>query len=350
MNFQHWSSPDDPHRDRPGGGRGPRVRRYAARRRARLRAASGPLGAVAAIAIAFGASGPLGAGMDAPTHPVSTGGSLSAGTSVRAAAAGSLAGPDATTNWAGMIAPGSTEHQISAQWVVPRVAPSSAPRYSATWIGLGGFGSSSLIQVGTNQDSLGAGSTYEAWYETFPSSQVELGAVSPGDTIRASIAEVTAGTWSVSIDDLSSGLARSATVRYTGATTPADWVEEAPTSLSGAVEPLADFGTAYFGGLEANWAPVNVGGLTALSMVDAAGVSRARPSYLGPSSFAVTYEAPTAPLSAAPGGSYIIQPGDTLTSIAARLGTTVAALASANGIADPNVISAGQMLVVPGRP
>ncbi|MEW6635572.1 MAG: LysM domain-containing protein [Actinomycetota bacterium] len=39
-----------------------------------------------------------------------------------------------------------------------------------------------------------------------------------------------------------------------------------------------------------------------------------------------------------------MQPGDTLSELAMRLGTTVEALAAANGIADPDLILAGQTL------
>ena len=47
------------------------------------------------------------------------------------------------------------------------------------------------------------------------------------------------------------------------------------------------------------------------------------------------------------GGGYVVRPGDTLGAIAARYGTSVAALASANGIANPALIRAGQRLTVP---
>jgi LysM repeat protein len=50
---------------------------------------------------------------------------------------------------------------------------------------------------------------------------------------------------------------------------------------------------------------------------------------------------------AAGGGSYTVSPGDTLGAIADRFGTTVSALASANHIADPNLIVVGQILRVP---
>lgn len=44
------------------------------------------------------------------------------------------------------------------------------------------------------------------------------------------------------------------------------------------------------------------------------------------------------------GGAYVIQSGDTLTSIAAQLGTSVDYLASSNGIANPDYILAGQTI------
>ena len=45
--------------------------------------------------------------------------------------------------------------------------------------------------------------------------------------------------------------------------------------------------------------------------------------------------------------TYTVQPGDTLYRIAIRFGTTVAAIASANNIANPNLIYPGQVLVIP---
>ncbi len=44
------------------------------------------------------------------------------------------------------------------------------------------------------------------------------------------------------------------------------------------------------------------------------------------------------------GGAYVVQPGDTLSEIALQMGTTVGYLAATNGIADPDVIYAGQTL------
>ncbi len=50
----------------------------------------------------------------------------------------------------------------------------------------------------------------------------------------------------------------------------------------------------------------------------------------------------------ASGGSYIVRSGDTLAAIAARYGTTVSALVRANGLANGNWIYAGQRLTITG--
>ncbi len=50
----------------------------------------------------------------------------------------------------------------------------------------------------------------------------------------------------------------------------------------------------------------------------------------------------------ASGPIYIVQPGDTLSSIAARFNVSLEDLMAANGITDPNLLSAGQQLIIPG--
>lgn len=48
--------------------------------------------------------------------------------------------------------------------------------------------------------------------------------------------------------------------------------------------------------------------------------------------------------------THTVQPGDTLFLIANHFGTSVEAIAQANGIADPNVIEVGQVLQIPQSP
>jgi LysM repeat protein len=61
---------------------------------------------------------------------------------------------------------------------------------------------------------------------------------------------------------------------------------------------------------------------------------------------AIVAEAATA----APSGRYVVQPGDTLSVIAAAQGVSVTMLVEANGLINPNALSVGQVLVIPSAP
>lgn len=58
--------------------------------------------------------------------------------------------------------------------------------------------------------------------------------------------------------------------------------------------------------------------------------------------------AEAAPASVTSNGTYVVRPGDTLNSIAARFGVSPSALARANRISNPNKIYIGQRLVISG--
>ncbi|HVO42256.1 MAG TPA: LysM peptidoglycan-binding domain-containing protein [Aggregatilineales bacterium] len=61
----------------------------------------------------------------------------------------------------------------------------------------------------------------------------------------------------------------------------------------------------------------------------------------------VTYPVGTTVTTVTSYRSYVVQPGDFLSSIAARFGTTPQAILAANFITDPNLLYVGQLLTVP---
>jgi len=85
--------------------------------------------------------------------------------------------------------------------------------------------------------------------------------------------------------------------------------------------------------------------IVAGSVLRVPGSPASAPSAPAPSAPAPTTPAPTTP---APTKTVTVAPGETLSSLAARFGTTASALAAANGIGNPDLIVAGSVLRVPG--
>jgi hypothetical protein len=194
-----------------------------------------------------------------------------------------------SNNWSGYIDTGPTFTAISSQWVVPPVQPSAAPEYSATWIGIDGVNNTSLIQTGTSQDTSNGTTSYDDWYEILPANETVIGAVSPGDHMTASVNENSPGTWTIAIDDTTSGQNFSRAFAYSGPQASAEWVEEAPT-VDGQQSNLADFGTAHFTGI----AETNSGSSSVVQspvdMINGGGTVIASPGAISGNSFTITYD------------------------------------------------------------
>jgi hypothetical protein len=132
---------------------------------------------------------------------------------------------------------------------VPRIAVTSEDRFSAVWIGIGGYGDTTLIQAGTEHDCVSGSAVYSAWYELLPRDLVDIATlqIHPGDRINASIMLIdsTANTWSVYIQDTTTGQKFSKSLTYNSSRLSAEWIVERPTVNEG-VSPLANFGTILF--------------------------------------------------------------------------------------------------------
>ena len=77
-----------------------------------------------------------------------------------------------SANWAGYaVTPTSPVNDIQASWIVPAINSPSAPDgWSASWIGIDGFGSNTVEQIGTmslaTNSATGSGlPQYFAWFE-----------------------------------------------------------------------------------------------------------------------------------------------------------------------------------------
>src|SRR5437660_833616 len=100
-----------------------------------------------------------------------------------------------STNWSGyaaetnMFSPqGGAVSAVSANWTVPAVT-GGGTAYSSMWVGIDGYSSPTVEQIGTDSDLVNGVPTYYAWYEMYPSYSVTISsvAVHVGDQVNASV-------------------------------------------------------------------------------------------------------------------------------------------------------------------
>jgi hypothetical protein len=153
-------------------------------------------------------------------------------------------------NWAGyaVIADPGSVSDVKGSWVVPAVSsPTGSDGFSAFWVGIDGFGSRTVEQIGTESDYLSGSPQYYAWFEMYPDyPHIVQISVSPGDQISAEVKYAGGGVFTLSISDLTTGQSFQINTVASGADrSSAEWIAEAP--YDGGVLPLADFSKAYFG-------------------------------------------------------------------------------------------------------
>jgi Peptidase A4 family len=178
-----------------------------------------------------------------------------------------------SSNWAGYADTNDTFNSVASSWTEPTVncansnsglngllslpsllgGPGAA---SAFWVGLDGYNSTSVEQLGTDSDCDSGTPSYYAWYEMYPNPSVTLPSqypVQPGDQMTALVAANSAGTsYTLSIKDATAGWTFSTTQTGSGfARSSAEVIAEAPSSCSilfCSEVPLADFGQINYSG------------------------------------------------------------------------------------------------------
>lgn len=191
-------------------------------------------------------------------------------------------GPDAvrqvrrtvSSNWSGYAAAGHVFRSVSASWTQPAAhcrpgAANHGAAYASFWVGLDGYRSPSVEQIGTDADCRGRTARYYGWYEMYPAPPVRLGRkVRPGDRLSASVTFGAASTYTLVLRDRTKGWTRTVTRKRAGlARSSAEVITEAP-SAAGGVVPLANFGTVRFTAARVNGILLRRHSPTKIVMVD----------------------------------------------------------------------------------
>ena len=187
-------------------------------------------------------------------------------------------------NWSGYAVPldtsgvSDTFSDVQGTWTVPTVTGKKrSTTYSSTWVGLDGYDTGTVEQIGTEQDWTGGGQQNYVWFEMYPSGAYEIEGfpVDPGDSISAQVQyvgqnnvlegrgksnmregrgkSVEESVFQLTIKNTTKNVSFSVPTSYTTVTSAArasaEWVAEAPSSWE--ILPLADFGTVSFSGCNA---------------------------------------------------------------------------------------------------
>jgi hypothetical protein len=160
-----------------------------------------------------------------------------------------------STNWSGYAATGSSGQftGVSSSWTEPTAkCTGNGNQYSAFWVGLDGYSSSTVEQTGSEADCAGRTAEYAAWYEMYPAYPVYFSnPVKPGDHFTGSVT-YQAGNFVITLTDSTQKWTKTASQAAGGAVrNSAEVIAEAPSSTSG-VLPLTNFGTVSFSGATVN--------------------------------------------------------------------------------------------------
>jgi hypothetical protein len=120
--------------------------------------------------------------------------------------------PVGTSFWSGYATTGSQFSAISASWIVPSaICAPGANSDQTQWVGIDGFGNSTVEQDGTEVSCNRGQPYYAVWYETYgyPTTNdvgfsPTLYPVTPGDAITASVT-FSQGVWTFVIHDATAG-------------------------------------------------------------------------------------------------------------------------------------------------
>jgi hypothetical protein len=251
-------------------------------------------GALAAASPAAAASGPTGGPGSGPLGVLVQPGGPASRTATSPQDGPAMSAAQAvvsSTNWSGYAATGANGQftSVSSSWVEPTAQCNGyGDQYSAFWVGLDGYSSSTVEQTGSEADCAGRTAEYSAWYEMYPAYPVYFSnPVRPGDHFTGSVAyQVSTSTFLITLTDSTQKWTQTANQALPGAVmNSAEVIAEAPSSgNTGSVLPLTNFGTVNFSG-----ATVNGAGLCQASPVEIVMSDVNVSSISGCTSFGVSY-------------------------------------------------------------
>ena len=153
-------------------------------------------------------------------------------------------------NWSGAAATGSGFTSVTSTWTEPSVTCNSTNDLMAPWVGIDGYGSSTVEQTGVATDCSSGHAVYQAWYEMYPKAPVyyslSTNPVSAGDKFTATVTR-SSSTYTLKLTDTTKGWTKTTTASLSSArNASAEVIIESPTAA------YPRFGTVSFSNSQIN--------------------------------------------------------------------------------------------------
>ncbi|TWE11595.1 G1 family glutamic endopeptidase [Rudaeicoccus suwonensis] len=186
-------------------------------------------------------------------------------------------------NWSGMVATGSGFTSTKSSWTEPKVTCNSTNDLMAPWVGIDGYGSSSVEQTGVATDCSSGSPVYQGWYEMYPANPVYYSnTVKAGDHITATVSR-SGKKYTLTLADTTQGWTRTITKSYNGANASADFVMESPTAS------YPNFGSVKFTGATVDGSALGNFSPTAMDASNSNGYEDHTSALSGGNSFSISY-------------------------------------------------------------
>ncbi|SEL98498.1 G1 family glutamic endopeptidase [Streptacidiphilus jiangxiensis] len=188
-------------------------------------------------------------------------------------------------NWGGYAATGSGFTSVSATWTEPKATCNSTNDLYAPWVGIDGYGTSTVEQTGVATDCSSGSPVDQAWYEMYPANPVYLSLstypVSTGDVITASVTYAGSRSYKLTLHNTTRNWTYTTTKSLSASRASAEVIIESPTGS------YPNFGTLSFSSATVNGKSLGSFSPSALDP-SSGGVTEAHTSALGSSGTSFT--------------------------------------------------------------
>jgi hypothetical protein len=186
-------------------------------------------------------------------------------------------------NWSGYAASGTGFHKVTAHWTEPSVTCNSRKDLFAPWVGIDGYGTSTVEQTGVATDCSTGHPVYQGWYEMYPAAPVYYNnPVSPGDKITATVTR-NGTTYVLKLVDVTKGWTKTTRKTMAATNASAEVIMESPTGA------YPNFGSVHFTGAKVDGGTLGATHPDALDASNSHGFEDHTTALVNGTSFSINY-------------------------------------------------------------